>query len=323
MTVQISGNHEAFKRELLTNPLILDATESTQNPIQIGNASIPVWEGKPKDQKGVIYLLGVDHHTLDFYGIDIKEGRGFTGTDTVEARRYILNESAARAAGFDNPVGRSFGLIDDEPGTIIGIVKDFHFAPLTLNIEPLLIRLEKEEMGTLSLKIDPRSIGEVVSYVESLWKKINPGRILKYTFLDDILDRTYRSERRLGLLFGYFTALAIFIACLGLFGIISLTAEQKTKEIGIRKVLGASVADVSFLLIKGFLILLSISALIGWPAGWIIMNQWLRNFAFRTGITPVVFLVSGAAALGIALMTISARILKTAISNPIQSLRYE
>jgi len=325
MSVYCTSDTDAIRQELGSFSGILDVTASFQAPINVTSGGHCEWEGKSEEDNLLVYMLSVDTNFFDFYGIELLSGRTFSKERTIDREAYILNEAAVKALGWEKPLDKRFGFDRENLGIVIGVVKDFHFAPLNLNIEPLAISLHSEERGrtSFSIKVAPEDIPRTIAFVESTWKKFYPERVFRYSFLDDTLNRMYHRERRLGTMFLYFTFLAILIAGLGLFGIASFTAGQMTKEIGIRKVLGASVSGISMLLTRNFLQLVIISNLIALPVGWFIMHKWLQNFAYRTNIGPLVFVFSAFLAIGIALLTISFQTIKAATANPADSLRYE
>jgi putative ABC transport system permease protein len=324
MSVYCDNDNDAIRREFESYPGILDVTASSQAPINVESGGHCEWEGKSEEDNLLVYMLSVDTNFFDFYGIELLTGRTFSKERATDRHAYILNEAAVKALGWENPLDKRFGFDEENLGTVIGVVKDFHFAPLNLNIEPLAIFLLSEEWRTsFSLKVAPMDIPGTIAFVESTWKKFYPDRAFQYSFLDDTLNRMYHRERRLGTMFLYFTFLAILIAGLGLFGIASFTAGQMTKEIGIRKVLGASVSGISLLLTRNFLQLVIISNLIALPVSWFIMHKWLQNFAYRTNIGPLVFAFSAFLAIAIAVLTVSYQTVKAATANPVDSLRYE
>jgi putative ABC transport system permease protein len=324
MSVYCYNDTDAIRQELGNFPGILDVTASSQAPINVTSARSGEWEGKSEEDHLLVYMLSVDYNFFDFYGIELLEGRTFSKERTTDREAYILNEAAVKALGWEKPLDKRFGFDDENLGTVIGVVKDFHFAPLNLNIEPLAISLHSEERRTsFSIKVAPGDMPGTIAFVESTWKKFYPDRVFRYSFLDETLERMYHRERRLGTMFSCSTFLAILIAGLGLFGIASFTAGQMTKEIGIRKVLGASVSGISLFLTRNFLQLVIISNLIALPVSWFIMHKWLQNFAYRTNIGPLVFAASAFLAIGIALLTISFQTIKAATANPVDSLRYE
>ena len=324
MSVYCPGDIDAIRQELGSFSGILDVTASSQEPIDVQSGGHCEWEGKPEEDRLLVYMLSVDTNFFDFYGIELLSGRTFSKERSTDRDAYVLNEAAVKAIGWEDPLDKRFGFSRENLGTVIGVVKDFHIAPLNEKIEPLAISLTSEEEGVrLSLKVSPKDIPRTIAFVESTWKKFYPDRVFRYSFLDEALDRMYRKERRLGTMFSYFTFLAILIAGLGLFGIASFKAEQMTKEIGIRKVLGASVSSISVLMARNFLKLVVISNFIALPVGWFIMHKWLQNFAYRTDLEIWIFFLSGLLALLISLLTVSYQTIKAATANPVDSLRYE
>jgi putative ABC transport system permease protein len=203
------------------------------------------------------------------------------------------------------------------------VVKDFHFAPLHLDIEPLAFTPELERIEWLSIKISPHNIPDTLAFIEKTWKTHSPEENFSYAFLDDRLDRLYRTEKKLGITFSIYTFIALFVACLGLFGLASFAAQQRTKEIGIRKVLGASDSKIFLLLSKEFIRWVLLANMIAWPIAYFAMNKWLQNFAYRKHIGIASFFLSGCTALLIAYLTVSYQSIKSARANPADSLRYE
>ena len=310
--------------ELRKYPGILDVTVASSLPGDVGSAGFMEWEGKTDDEKLLMYRLWVDYSYLDFYGIELIEGRKFSREFSADMdNAYILNRKAMEVLGWKDPVGKRIGDDKENLGVVVGVVENFHIASLHLNIEPLAIMLSLKENESLSIKVRPEDISAALAFIEESWKKRFPERVFSYSFLDDRLERMYRSERKLGTTFNTFTTIAILVACLGLFGLVSFMAQRKTKEIGIRKVLGASVPNITFSLIREFLKLVTIAILVAWPIAYFVMQKWLDNFAYRTNISIWIFLSSGTIALIIALTTVSYRSVKAALANPIESLRYE
>jgi putative ABC transport system permease protein len=205
---------------------------------------------------------------------------------------------------------------------VIGVVKDFNFQSLHQEIQPLII-LPESRGGMMAVRIKPENIAATISSIETVWNKFQAGQPFVYSFLDEQFDSLYRAEQRVSKIVSVFAALAICVACLGLLGLAAYTAEQRTKEIGIRKVLGASVGGIVMLLSKEFLKWVLISNLIAWPLAYYFMNSWLQNFAYRIDMDIIVFLVAGIAAIFIALFTVSLQAVKAATSNPVEALKYE
>jgi putative ABC transport system permease protein len=252
----------------------------------------------------------------------IVEGRDFSLDHPMDSTSsVIINETAAKKFGWKNPLGKQF---EGNPvKTVIGVVKDFNFFSLHSKIGPLIMSIQPDEFNYLVMRIKPDDISATVNYVEKTWKEIVPGRPFDYSFLDQHFDDIYKSDQRTGDMFGFFSFLAIFIACLGLFGLAAYTAEQRTKEIGVRKVLGSSVSGIVLLLSKDFLKLVLIAGIIAVPVSYYAMNSWLQDFAYHAGIEPWTFIAAAILAFLIAFITISFQAIKAATSNPIKSLRYE
>ncbi|MCP4725581.1 MAG: FtsX-like permease family protein [bacterium] len=318
-------NFDTFKSELIKNANISKVSGSSGLPTRVGWSNIGAWEGKDEADNPFFYRLNVDFDFMDLYGLEIINGREFSeefGSD--KGKSYILNEAAVKRIGWDDPIGQKFGFWEVEEGRIIGVVKDFHFESLHKVITPLGIGVyDRENFNYISVRINSQNIDDTIQYIDNIWKEINPSRPFDYTFIDEQLDRMYRSERRMTESFGYFTLIAIFIACLGLFGLVSFITVQKTKEIGIRKVLGANVPMIINLLSKEFVLLVIISNLFAWPLGWFAMSKWLETFAFRIDLSVLFFIFAGFIALLIALATISYQAFRAAAANPVDSLRYE
>jgi putative ABC transport system permease protein len=239
----------------------------------------------------------------------------------------LINESACKVLGWDDPVGREFGhgdnSEDDPVGKIVGVVKDFHMQSLHLPIMPLYIFLDPKSSSRVSAKIRGENIPATLASIRRTWERSAPEFPFEFTFFDEIFDRAYRAEQRLGTIFSAFSGLAVLIACLGLLGLASFTAEQKTKEIGIRKVLGASSAGIVAMFSREFMKWVVAANFIAWPVGYFAMRSWLRNFAYRTSLTVPMFLGAALAAFALAAAVISVQTYRAASSNPIDSLRYE
>jgi len=276
-------------------------------------------------------VANLDLYFVDFdyilqFKIKMVAGRPFSrefGTDTTQA--MVLNEAAVKMFGYSSPqqaIGKRFKQWGRE-GKIIGVMKDFHFRSLQQPIKPLSMRIEPDGSGLVSANVSAKNLPATIAAVERKWKELLPNRPFNYYFLDEFFNRQYKGEERFGKLFLNFAVLAIFISCLGLLGLASYSTIQRTKEIGIRKVLGASTSNIVNLLSIDFLKLVAISALIAFPIAWFAMNKWLQDFAYRTGISWWIFLLAGVVATLVALFTISFQAIKAAITNPVKSLRAE
>jgi putative ABC transport system permease protein len=266
----------------------------------------------------------VSYDFIPTFEIEMAAGRNFSRdfpTDPQEA--FVLNEAAITKLGWtaEEAVGRAFKY-GRRDGRIIGVVKDFHFESLHQEIAPIVFYLEPE-FRLVSLRIRPESIPETMAFLKEKWNELRPNYPFDYFFVDERFDGLYRSEEKLGQVFGVFSILAIFIASLGLFGLASFTAERRIKEIGIRKVLGAPVGSIVFLLSKDFTKWVLAANVIAWPVAYYAMFRWLQSFAYRTSLEVELFLIAGALAFGIALVTISFQTLKAALGDPARALRYE
>lgn len=319
-------NYKSFKNELLQYHKILDITVSHQSPAYIVSGGGAEWEGKTEDDDINFYQTYVDYNYLEFYGMKLLEGRNFEKDITTDVEKaYILNRTAVDAIGWEDPVGKGFQR--GAEGAVIGVVGDFHFQEFRSKIQPLIIGLIDSNrawtVGCFSIKITSEDIPGTVTFIEEKYKEFSQDYPFTYSFLDDRVDRMYRSEQRLGKSFVYFTVLAVFIACLGLSGLAAFAAEQRTKEIGIRKVMGASVPNIFLKLSLEFVKWVILASIIAFPVGYFVMIKWLQNFAYKIDIGIWTFILSGTFAFFIALITVIYQTFKAAAANPIDSLRYE
>lgn len=323
--VQTANFYEAFKRSVQNEPSILGVTSAGQLPTQMQNSTSSVsWPEKNPDDNILFHTATVTHDYFETMQMEIAEGRFFSREFTSdEEQSYILNQAAARVLGIESPVDKPFSLWG-EAGIVIGVVKDFHFDSLSNPVEPLVIRLRPVEPYTfLFIRINGENIPETLQRITSAWEKVSPSFPFDYSFLDESFNRLYLAEQRLGTLFGAFTILAIIIACLGLFGLASFMAEKRTKEIGIRKVLGASIPNIAALLSKEFVVLVTAANLFAWPVAWYAMNKWLQNYSYHIGLNPLIFIGASLSALIFALLTVSLQAVRAASADPVNSLRHE
>ncbi len=331
MSDAIRKSYRSVRGELLGLPGVIDVGASDLVPSRGHLVASFLPEGFPDDQRQTLDYMNVDTHYIPTMGIEIIAGRNFSedlATDQDES--VLINETAAKKLGWEDPVGKRF-VFRPPPGqegettytTVIGVVKDFHMQSLREKITPLVIFYDYDNLFTVSIRIVPDNIKHTMDLLKKKWGELDPNRPFNYFFLDDSFDNQYSREERLKNITFYFSFLAIFIGCLGLFGMASFTAEQRTKEIGIRKVLGASIPGIIRLLAKEFLILVAVANLIAWPVAYWAMNRWLQSFAYRTGIDPLIFVLSAVLALSIALFTVSYQAIRAALSNPVDALRYE
>jgi len=318
---------EAFKAELLSNPRIKSLTTSSGRPTDIYNSGYGLsWEGMPdsEDRRHLVHTLNVGPGFFETFDIKIKEGRAFSSEITSDTLNYICNSEVLKIIGKDNPLGIGISYYREEEGELIGIVEDFHFKSLHSKIEPLIISFaDKNVHDQIFIRMQTGDMEATLSDIKTLWEKYSDDYPFEYRFLDEYYDRLYKAEFRMSKLFNLFAVLAILISCLGLFGLVSYTTTCRIREIGIRKVMGASVANILVLLSSRFLILVIFSNLLAGALSWYYMTKWLDNFAYRIDAGILNFIYAGLIALGVALITLSWHTLKAANANPIRSLRYE
>jgi len=321
---------ESFKNALLQRPEIVSATVSSFLPVTSDRLVTTVFpEGKRVQGTSTpIQAWMVDFDYIKTLGMQIVKGRDFSRSFSTDSTAVIINEAASKHFGWEDPIGNSIGLyVAINPPTVanftvIGVVQDFHYESLRDQIRPLaLFRNESTEL--ISLRLKASDLTGTIAFIEDTWNTFAPGQPFEYSFLDDRFDTMYRAEQRIGRIFGIFATLAVFVGCLGLFGLSAFTTEQRTKEIGVRKVLGAPVLGIVTMLSKEFSRLVVVSLVIAVPAAYMIMNGWLREFAYRASIGVWPFIASGLLALGIAWLTVAYHAIKIARSNPVNSLRYE
>lgn len=256
-------------------------------------------------------------------GMQMAEGRSYSKNFASDSTAIIFNETAIKTMGLKNPIGKTvkwFG----RPVQIIGIVKDFHFESLHQPVVPVYIGLENGSWADkIMIKIAGNGEKETIARIQDAYEKYNPGFPFEFNFLDDAYQKQYAAESRVSVLSRYFAGLAILISCLGLFGLAAFTAQRRQKEIGVRKIIGASVGNIFIMLSKDFLLLVFIAILIAFPLSWWAMNKWLQSFAYRINISALVFIIAGASIILITLITISYQALKAAVANPVKSLRSE
>lgn len=324
---RLDAARKTFAQEIASLPAVQSVSFSGSIPGQGTYSAYSVVENKKGEmQVANIDLTYVDFGYLEQYNMKLLAGRFFDkdiATDTMQA--MILNEKAARFFGYARPqdaVGRRFKQWGKE-GRIIGVIKDYNFNGLQQEITPLSICLDWKDCNYLSVKLTTQNLPRTIAAIQSQWDKTAPTRPFTYFFLDEAFNKQYRAEERFGNLFIYFAALAVFISCLGLLGLASYSTLQRTKEVGVRRVLGASVGGIVRLLSFDFLKLVLVAFLIAAPLSWYFMHQWLQDFAYRTGIGWWIFALAGAGAIIIAFVTISYQAIRAAVSNPVKSLRTE
>ncbi len=318
----IQGKREAFIAELQNIPGVVNASSTFHKMVGRGyNHSGGIeWQGKDPNSDVTFDVFEVDYNFVETMGMKMKEGRSFSRSFGADSPGIVLNETAVKAMGLKDPVGkiiRRFG----KNTQIIGVVKDFHLESLHEPIKPGYMVLWPG--GTIVASVQATNQRQTIAAIERLYGKYNPGFPFTFNFLDEAYQKQYDSETRVSALAKYFAALAIVISCLGLFGLAAFTAQKRRKEIGVRKVIGASVVNITTMLSKDFLRLIFISLLIAFPVSWWLMNQWLQSFAYRVSITPYIFVIAGISVILITLFTISFQSIKAALANPVKSLRTE
>ena len=315
---------EQLKASILSNPNFTSATFSNGSPLGVGSSTSGgySWEGKENDHQTNFYIIRADADFTDTYNMEIIKGRAFDPNLATDTMNVIINEQTARLMNVEDPLAVPITFWN-RTGRVVGIVKDFHFSSLHEAIEPLIIPYRLEYMTTLAVRMTGQNIPQSLEYLEKTLSNINPGYPFDYSFVDEGYERLYRSESTIGVLTDYFSGIAIFISLLGLFGLSSFAAEQRIKEIGVRKVLGANVLNLILLMSKGFLSLVGIGFIVAAPLGYMFMQNWLETFEYHVQIGLFVFMLAAAISLLITIITVSYHALKAAYANPVKSLRYE
>ncbi len=324
---ELKKNFKIFKDELSKQAGIKNITTSSNSPMEIGSSTGGVrWPGKDTTQ---VVLFSNSNVTLDYIntmGIEMIGGRDFDPSFSLDTMNYLINESAARKIGYTEPIGKELTMWGDK-GRIIGLMKDFHHNSLHVPIDPLIIRLFKpsynEVWGFIIIRTEAGQTKQAIANIEKLYKQFNPAFPFKYSFTDEEISKNYKAEQTVGQLSKYFAFLAIFISCLGLFGLATFTAEQRIKEIGIRKILGAGASTLVAMLSKDFLLLVIISTFIAFPLSYFYLTEWLAKYPYREGLQWWYFVLAGSLAVLIALGTVSFQTIRAAIANPVKSLRSE
>lgn len=332
LTGEANSRYEALKTRLQTNPDILGVTRSeSMNGKGWSRTGGVSWQGKQNSDNTSFWVLGADVDLASTYKIEMSQGRFFSRQfPSDQTSAFVINEAAAKAMGMKSPLNQDIGiyLIDRREGKIIGVTKDFHFASFHTAVEPLIIAIPDINQQnlfyrTISVRFRPGTLSSSMTFIERTWQEQMRDVPFSYYFCDESLKAQYSAEQRMETIFKYFSSLAIVIASLGLFGLASFSADQRTKEIGIRKVLGATVSDITMILSREFVMLVIVSNVLAWPISYYVMNKWLQSFAYRVDFSWWIFVLAGAMALVVALMTVSWQAIKAAVSNPVESLRYE
>jgi putative ABC transport system permease protein len=324
MTGDMWSKQQAFKDELKANPLTSDFTVITDLPTNLGGWTLNVqWDGKDPHSQLSIPVMAVNEDFIHTFRMKLLNGRSFSRTFKTDSNNYMINEKMAETMGLNanTAVGKTL-MVWGNKGSVVGVVKNFNFKPIQQAIEPLVMPFNKLG-GFAVVRTLPGKTNATIQALSKISQELNPAYPFKFDFLDQDLANLYKGERQMGNIFNLFAALGIFISCLGLYGLAAFMAEQRTKEIGVRKVLGASVLNLVYLLSSGITRLILIAIVIAIPLSWYAVNSWLSGFAYHIHVSWLVFLTASLAALGIAWLTVSYESVKAAIVNPIKSLRTE
>ena len=325
--------YEAIKETIQRNPNVISVSASSTSPLGTNDFSAHHAVGKPEDQINMFWSQMVDENYINTYKMEIVRGRNFSKDfPSDKEQSIIINEAAVKKLGWqDDPTSQKIerytgqNLSQRRPYNVVGVVKDYHYQSLHEEIQPMILYYTSpySNFSLISVRVLPENVQETITFLETTWAQFDSQYPFEYTFVDDQYDALYRTEVRLGKLFSYFTTLAILIGCLGLFGLTSFTTEQRTKEIGIRKVLGASVQSIIYMLVRDFTKWVFIAVIVAWPVGYLVMNKWLNNFAYRANLGVWIFLSSALLALVISIVTVSYQSTKAALANPANSIRTE
>lgn len=322
---------DAFRNELMANPRVLNVSASSSVPSSesIGDAAC-FREGDSSREMRFVFNMGADEHYLDTHDIQLIAGRNFSRERGTDENAVILNQQAVKELGFASAqaaVNGRIGVVNQQGETvyrpILGVIRDYHFRSLHHKIDALSIGYFPGAVNYVTVRLAPGDPVSVMAFVEATWGRMFPGTAYNASFADDRLNRFYVKERKVQDLLFSFTLLGIFVACLGLYGLSAFAAEQRIKEVGIRKVMGASVSNIVLVFLKDFAWWVLTAVAIGWPVAWYFMNRWLEGFAYRIQLSPLVFLLGGSVALVIAIGTVGFQAARSAVRNPVESLKYE
>jgi putative ABC transport system permease protein len=325
----VRADIEAFRSELSKESRILSVAGSSFLP---GQKTPPDANFRRADTEDIhnLCILQTDHDFAKTLNFELLHGRTFSKEFGTDSSAFVLNERAVRTLGYkpEEAVGKNLSMIIDGThdihGSIIGVVKDFHFMSLHSSMQSYAMFLPADnDIQFMTVRVAPGSIKDILAFIENAWRSIYPNEQFEHTFLDERINQLYGKDQQTQQLFFIFAGLAILVACLGLFGLATFSTEQRTKEIGIRKAMGAHVFSIVGLLSKEFIKWIVIANLVAWPSAWLLMTGWLQNFAYKTGLSLWIFFISGLAALVVALLTMGVQAIKAATANPVDALRYE
>jgi ABC-type antimicrobial peptide transport system permease subunit len=327
----IGKQYETFKNILLQDTSVMSVSAKNSHPLEEADYTTDIeWPGKVPDQRILMEATGVDYDYIPTMKLEMKEGRSFSREYQSDAGgAFILNERAVQLMGLESPLGKEIE-VWREKGVVIGVMKDAHFRSLKQQIEPQIQYLysdvntrEMNEFGVILVRIKGGQIPEAITLLEETWKKMETNYPFEFGFLDQSVENQYWNEKQIGQIINIFTILGLFISCLGIFGLASFMAEQRTKEIGIRKVLGSSVTQIFAMLSKDFAKWILLASAVAWPVAYFILQKWLGEFAYRVDMSIVLFFLATGFTLLVALLTVSYQAAKAATSNPVNALRYE
>jgi putative ABC transport system permease protein len=324
MTGDIWGRQQAFKNELAQNPLTSDFAVTSDLPTNLGSWTFSVgWDGKDPHEQISFPVMAVNEDFTRAFRMQVLTGRSFSRAFKTDSNNFMINEKMAATMGLNanNAIGKSLTLWGNK-GTIVGVVKDFNFKPVQQAIEPLVMSFNKMG-GFVMVRTQPGKTAATIQALAQISRQLNPAYPFKFDFLDQDLSKLYKGEQQMGNIFNLFAILGIFISCLGLYGLSAFMAEQRTKEIGVRKVLGASVLNLVYLLSSSITRLIVIAIVIAIPVSWYVVNSWLAGFAYHITVSWLVFFTASLSALSIAWITVSYESIKAAVVNPIKSLKTE
>jgi putative ABC transport system permease protein len=319
------STYESYKTAMLSNSQVINVSGASTIPGGLFGIGLLRPFGRPADENLTVQVINVDYDFVETFGLKLYEGRDFSREFTTDMNRaLLLNEEAVKQFGFDSGIDKRLTPGGPTALPVVGSIRDYYFKSLHQKIEPFIMVLGAEQaFNWVFIKTTSESMSAVMQFAEREWRRINPGHPFEYTFVDRNIASMYQSEMKLSRLFSIFTAVAIYIACLGLFGLASFTVVQRTKEIGMRKILGASVGGIVFILSKEYIKWIALANVFAWPLAYYFMHRWLEGFAYHLNLNILAFIFSGMLALIVALLTVSLQTFKAATANPADSLRYE
>lgn len=324
MQGDMNKHADAIRKSLLDNPAIAAATFSSVNPIDIGNSTSNLeWEGKDPETQILFANFSADFEFVESMQMTMVEGRSFSREFPTDTANFIINEAAREAMGLKQAADQPLTLWGDRKGKIVGVVKDFNFQSVHNKVEPMFMMLEPDWFNVIFVRHQEGKAQEAIQALERISKQYAASYPFNYNVLETDWDNMYKTEGRVSKLFNYFAFLSICISCLGLFGLSAYSAEQRTKELGVRKVLGASVPGLMQLMAREFIWLVLIASMIGCPAGWYLMTNWLSNYAYHVDVGVVTLILAAGMCLLISLLTVSYHSARVALNDPVRSLRYE